>query len=754
MNFKKIISELKRRNVFKVATAYAITGWLIIQIITSISEPLALPKWFDPVIIILVLIGFPISLLFAWAFEMTPEGLKKTVKVEIDKSVTKTTGKKLNRVIISVLSVFIIFLLVDKVFNLTSTLSETETTISKLPSIAVLPFADMSPKNDQEYFSDGLSEELLNVLAKVNNIKVAGRTSSFKFKGKNDDLKKIGKELGVEHILEGSVRKSGSKIRITAQLIKVIDGFHMWSETYDKDYTADNLFLIQDEISKKILKELKIKLSIKDENAKTTKLTSSTAAYEAYLKGNQLLINRKPKDIEEAIKEFKKAISLDDKFAEAYAKIATSYSHLFSYGNINRKIAFKNMRDNVDKALLLNNNLGSAYAALGHYYKDRNQQYNEEDNNSYKEAMKKAYELEPNNPEIIMWYGNSLDADDDKRIDMYLKAHKIDPLAPVIMQNLANTYKFRKEYEKAEGYAKKNIEINPEFIRPRIFLIEMITTAPNSKLGEGFIEAYKAYKKYPENLDVLTLLANLSSNLSLFKVAEEMGETITRVYPENDSFIGVKFNNLMNRKNYKEAVKLIADFLKKINLEEGSINKLGFEIFRNQIAKKTPEVSYTYIKKHHPILFSDTLTTFQSEDMISILPDVITVFRKVNEPKQTIDRLLKIYTSKTKKDYKFNGDITKEELFTLNKMLNIAALNGDASLYSQILKERYFNRKNKNDNTTQFNSDPLFDDIRNAPEVKQIHKRIKEDLNSMKAKAVVYLKSEGIWEKYKEPNDK
>lgn len=754
MNFKKIISELKRRNVFKVATAYAITGWLIIQIITSISEPLALPKWFDPVIIILVLIGFPISLLFAWAFEMTPEGLKKTVKVEIDKSVTKTTGKKLNRVIISVLSVFIIFLLVDKVFNLTSTLSETETTISKLPSIAVLPFADMSPKNDQEYFSDGLSEELLNVLAKVNNIKVAGRTSSFKFKGKNDDLKKIGKELGVEHILEGSVRKSGSKIRITAQLIKVIDGFHMWSETYDKDYTADNLFLIQDEISKKILKELKIKLSIKDENAKTTKLTSSTAAYEAYLKGNQLLINRKPKDIEEAIKEFKKAISLDDKFAEAYAKIATSYSHLFSYGNINRKIAFKNMRDNVDKALLLNNNLGSAYAALGHYYKDRNQQYNEEDNNSYKEAMKKAYELEPNNPEIIMWYGNSLDADDDKRIDMYLKAHKIDPLAPVIMQNLANTYKFRKEYEKAEGYAKKNIEINPEFIRPRIFLIEMITTAPNSKLGEGFIEAYKAYKKYPENLDVLTLLANLSSNLSLFKVAEEMGETITRVYPENDSFIGVKFNNLMNRKNYKEAVKLIADFLKKINLEEGSINKLGFEIFRNQIAKKTPEVSYTYIKKHHPILFSDTLTTFQSEDMISILPDVITVFRKVNEPKQTIDRLLKIYTSKTKKDYKFNGDITKEELFTLNKMLNIAALNGDASLYSQILKERYFNRKNKNDNTTQFNSDPLFDDIRNAPEVKQIQKRIKEDLAIMRAKAVEFLKSEGIWEKYKEPNDK
>jgi TolB-like protein len=748
MNLKRILAELRRRNVFKVATAYAITGWLIIQIVTSISTPLSLPKWFDSVIIIFVLIGFPIALLFAWAFELTPDGLKKTKQVEQTTSIVKATGKKLNRLIITVLVIFLGFLVFERFF-VHEHQENIETSIG-LPSIAVLPFADMSPKNDQEYFSDGLSEELLNVLAKVHNIKVAGRTSSFKFKGKNEDLKKIGAELGVAHILEGSVRKSGNKIRITAQLIKVSDGFHMWSETYDKDYTANNLFKIQDEISKKILKELKIKLLVEDEKTKVAVLTNNTQAYEAYLKGNQLLINRNPKEIEAAIKQFQLAISLDITFAMAYARLATSYGHLFSYGSIKREIVFKNMRENVDKALLLDNTLGSAYAALGHYYKDKDQQFNEQNNISYKASMKKAYELEPNNPEIIMWYGNSIDADSDERIKMYLKAHQIDPLAPVIMQNMANTYKYRKEYEKATEIAKKNIELNPEFIRTRIFLIEMITTSPNSKLGEGFVEAYKTFKKHPENLDILTLLANLSSNLELFKIAEEMGEVITKVYPENDSFLGVRFNNLMNRKNYKEATKFIEDYFKKINLKEGTINSLGFEMFKNQISNQDPLISNAYIKKHHPIFFSDTITTFTSDEMYAILPDIITVFKNVKAPRKTIDKLLKIYISNVESQYEFDGDITKEKIFVLNKISNIALLKEDAKLYRKILNEIYFNRKDKFYNQHQIDLDPLYAGVKNTPEVKEIENRIKEDILFMRTKAIDFLKKEKVWEQYKE----
>mgnify|MGYP000141457259 FL=1 len=745
MNLKKIFAELKRRNVFKVATAYAITGWLIIQIVTAISEPLSLPLWFDAAIIIFVLIGFPVSLLFAWAFEMTPDGLKKTKHVEIQQSVTKSTGKKLNLVIIITLSLLVAFLLNDKFSNNQQPLVE----IAKntIPSIAVLPFADMSPKKDQEYFSDGLSEELLNVLAKVNNIKVAGRTSSFKFKGKNDDIKKIGKELGVEHVLEGSVRKSGNKLRITAQLIKVNDGFHLWSETYDEPYSADNIFDIQDKISKKVLKELKIKLSIKEDSTfHKTKLTTNTKAYEAYLKGNQLLINRKPKDIENAIIQFKLAITLDDQFAMAYARLATAYGHLFNYGNIKQEDAFRYMREHIDKALLIDNNLGSAYAALGHYYKDKNTIYNEDDNKNYKEAMKKAYQLAPNNPEVIMWYGNSLDADSDERVAMYLKALKIDPLAPVVLQNLANTTFFNKQYEEAEKYVKRNIEVNPEYTRARIFLIEMLTRAPNSKFGEGFIEAYKAYKKYPENLDVLTLLAMLSRELELHKVSEEMEKVLSKLYPENPAIINIKLNNLLYKGKFDEIFTYLSALFKKMNVKTGAIETLGLELFKNQISKAHPSKNFEYIKKFHPIYLSDTLTTLPDQ-LDNNLPNIIVAFQQFKQP---IHNLINIYKSNTEKKYKHGGDITKEKIVVLNRIASIAVINGNAKLYNQITNEIYFNRKNKYFDLLQIELDPSFNPIRTTTEIVNIHQKIQKDKELMKSKAVNFLKNEGVWEQYKE----
>jgi TolB-like protein/Tfp pilus assembly protein PilF len=752
MDFKKFLSELKRRNVFKVATAYAITGWLIIQIVTSISEPLSLPSWFDAAIIVFVLIGFPLSLLFAWAFELTPEGLKKTKQVTIEESKTKTTGKKLNKVIITTLVILIGFLVFERFF--VHEHKDDSSLVNSLPSIAVLPFADMSPNKDQDYFSDGLSEELLNVLAKINSIKVAGRTSSFKYKGKNDDIRIIGKELGVEHVLEGSVRKSGNKIRITAQLIKVKDGFHMWSETYDENYSADNLFNIQDDISKKILNELKIKLSIKDEENITTHLTSNTEALEAYLKGNKLLTNRKPKEIEKAIIEFKKAITLDNSFAMAYARLATSYGHLFNYGSIKREIAYKHMRDNIDKALLLNNNLGAAYAALGHYYKDRAAQFSEEDRTSYKEAMKKAYSLEPKNPEILMWYGSSLEFDSDERMEMYLKANEIDPLAPIILQNLANTSFARKEYKNAETYAKKNIELNPAYIRSRIFLIEMLTIEPNSKYGEGFIEAYNAFKKYPENLDVLNLLANLSSDLELYKVAEDIGAIVTKLYPENNSYLGIKFMNLLNRKKLDEAQKLIESFLIKSNLQEGSIDRLSLEIFKYMINPFDSNKINEYIKKHHSVYFSDTLQVLD-KDLNASIPYVISIIRKgKTEHTETITRLIQLRKAAIEKEFEFNGDITKEKNVVLYDLEELYAVTNDVESYVAIKNEQYFNRKIKSFNFTQFNIDPLYDDIRNNPKVIEILNKIKEDKEIMKAKAVTYLKEEGLWDKYKEVNEK
>jgi len=259
---KHFFEELKRRNVFKVATAYGIVSWLLIQISDTVFPRLHLPDWTVTFVIILVLIGFPIALIFTWSFELTPEGIKKTEEVDKNRSFTKRTGAKLNRIIIGVLILALGYFIYESRFSKSSETTESviatseNTTVEQ--SVAVLPFADLSEKKDQEWFSDGLTEEILNSLARLPQLKVASRTSAFEFKGTNEDIKIIADKLGVAHIVEGSVRRIGDQLKLTAQLIRASDGFHIWSQTYDRS-TAD-LFEVQEDIAEKIANALDIYL--------------------------------------------------------------------------------------------------------------------------------------------------------------------------------------------------------------------------------------------------------------------------------------------------------------------------------------------------------------------------------------------------------------------------------------------------------------------------------------------------------------
>ncbi len=233
-----IFQELKRRNVFRVAAAYAVIGWLVAEVGALAFGTFEAPAWVMKVFGTFILLGFPFALFFAWAFELTPEGLKREKDVDRSQSITHVTGRKLDFFIIAVLIAVVAFFAVDKFWLDTdqkATLSETP--VDK--SIAVLPFVNMSDDASNEYFSDGISEEILNALAKVRDLKVAGRTSSFAFKDTNQDLRTIGQALGVSHILEGSVRKAGVRVRITAQLIKADDGFLLWSETCERELTEN-----------------------------------------------------------------------------------------------------------------------------------------------------------------------------------------------------------------------------------------------------------------------------------------------------------------------------------------------------------------------------------------------------------------------------------------------------------------------------------------------------------------------------------
>ena len=250
-------AELKRRNVVRVGIAYVVIGWLLAQIAELAFDVISAPDWVLKSILVILLLGLPLALFFAWAFELTPEGLMLEKHVDRSQSITSQTGRKLDFVIIGVLVVAVGLLLVDKFLISEGVAPVDEIVATESHSIAVFPFVNMS--GDDDYFSDGLSEELLNLLAKIPGLKVAGRTSSFTFKGRNEDLREIGDALSVTKVLEGSVRRSGERLRITAQLINVADGFHIWSETYDRQMA--DIFDIQDEVANAITDALKLHLA-------------------------------------------------------------------------------------------------------------------------------------------------------------------------------------------------------------------------------------------------------------------------------------------------------------------------------------------------------------------------------------------------------------------------------------------------------------------------------------------------------------
>jgi len=314
----RYFDELKRRNVFRVAAAYAVVGWLVIEVVDTLAPRMAMPEWVPGFFIILVLIGLPIALLFSWAFEMTPEGLKKTADVQVDESITTTTGQKINYVIIAALAAVV--LLQQFAPSLSAITPFTSDTNDAEPiAIAVLPFADLSAAGDQEYLGDGVAEEILNVLAAADGLKVTSRTSAFAFKGQKRPIPEIATALGVSHVVEGSIRKQDTKVRITAQLIEVEGDSHLWSETYDSDLS--DIFRLQDEIANKISAALSTNLGVALPSVARETPNWDIAAYELYLRARQLVLART--DYETALGLLDTALQLEPEFADAWAEKAT-----------------------------------------------------------------------------------------------------------------------------------------------------------------------------------------------------------------------------------------------------------------------------------------------------------------------------------------------------------------------------------------------------------------------------------------------
>jgi TolB-like protein len=314
------LNELKRRNVFRVGLVYLASAWLVAQVTAILVPAFAWPSWVLRTVIVVLAVGFPIALIAAWLFELTPEGLKRTSDVEAEQSIRPITGRKLDRLLIGVLVAVVIVLLANLflIERRTPTPTETASTTSVggVPTLAVLPFADMSPNKDQGYFADGTAEEILNALAQVKGLQVTGRTSPFYFKGKEVQLSTIAKTLGVENILEGSIRKEGDEVRVTAQLINARTGYHIWSQTYDRKLT--DIFAIQDDISKSVAQALQVTLGIGVFGQ--AGMTHNVNAYDEYLQSLAAALGSVD-DMHKAIDHAERAIALDPSFSVAEVQL-------------------------------------------------------------------------------------------------------------------------------------------------------------------------------------------------------------------------------------------------------------------------------------------------------------------------------------------------------------------------------------------------------------------------------------------------
>jgi len=366
--------ELKHRNVLRVAIAYLAGSWLLVEIAETVFPLYGFGDTPARIVVTLLAIGFPLFLLFSWVFEFTPEGLKLETDIKREESITPQTGKKLDRVIIVLLALALGYFAVDKFVLEPARVSDlVEETAQQArsdalvesygdKSIAVMPFVDLSPAGDQEYFSDGISEELLNLLARIPELRVISRSSSFSFKGKDVAIPVVAQQLNVAHMLEGSVRKAGNRVRVTAQLIDARADTHLWSNTYDRE--LDDIFAVQDEIAAAISNALKTKLAlVAGEAAHPTVIkAANTAAYDAYLQGRELIHHDNRESIEGAIRHLRHALHLDDNFAPAHAQLAIATMRLSAFVTTDRAEAKRAVARYLDRAQALEPDLAEAHA--------------------------------------------------------------------------------------------------------------------------------------------------------------------------------------------------------------------------------------------------------------------------------------------------------------------------------------------------------------------------------------------------------
>ncbi len=455
MNPRSFFAELKRRNVLKVAVAYVVGGWALSQGVAQVFPVFDVPNWLIRSIVILIIVGLPIACVLAWTFEITPQGVKRTEIADAMPAATRPKKHVWIFVVIvgGALSIGLFFL--GRYTAQTPRRSEAATgpTIAQ-KSIAVLPFDNLSRDPDNAYFAEGVQDEILTRLAKVADLKVISRTSTQHFKSAPENLQDIAKQLGVAHILEGSVQKSNNQVRVNVQLINAANDAHLWADTYDRKLT--DIFAVESEIAKTIAETLQAKLTGSEKSSMAKTPTANPEAYELYLKGRFFWNKRTGEDLRKSIEYLKQAIAKDPGYALAYAALADSYGLLRFYGGASSAESVVPAEAAAKKALELDDSLAEAHASLGLIATE------ELEVNRGVNELQRAIQLNPNYATAHHWLGLALATlrQSDRSIGELKRALELDPLSMIINADLSIIYLYARRYDAAEAQARKTLEID------------------------------------------------------------------------------------------------------------------------------------------------------------------------------------------------------------------------------------------------------------------------------------------------------
>ena len=497
MKPRNFFSELKRRNVYRAAVAYGVVAWFLTQLTTQVFPFFEIPNSAVRFVVIALAVGFPIAMLLSWLYEFTPEGIVRTEDVDPvqARSVQRATGRILDFIIIGVLLLVIAMLIVGR----RPFYRQTGESISQ-KSIAVLPFENLSEDKANAYFADGIQEEILTRLSKISDLKVISRTSTQKYKSRPDNLREIAKQLGVAHILEGSVQRAADQVRVTVQLINATADAHLWAETYDRK--LNDIFVVETEIAKTVADNLAAKLTRKEERAVAAQPTKNSAAYELYLQGRFFWNKRNAEGFRKALDFFTKAIELDPGYALAYVGIADTYGVMPDYGagrpdecNAKAKVAAL-------KALELDDGLAEGHASYGEIL------LNNFEFRQSREQLERAIELNPNYATAHQWLGldNLINVGEfDRGLAEVRRARELDPLSLIINTVLGVAYYCRHDYDQAGEQLRKTLEIDPTFYFARYML--GYTLDMRGRFDEAIAEHQKALQT-SDDPSVLAALAH------------------------------------------------------------------------------------------------------------------------------------------------------------------------------------------------------------------------------------------------------